>query len=115
MSNLPLLYNVPKQPSEWFGWTFANMDSHRLIVLGLQAKLPGQRFDLFTLDPLPETDIPNWLQRHQAMHNQMDAVLGIGGNDFTGLNFQDTQQLEYLFQLHANEHIQAHVKLGITG
>jgi hypothetical protein len=108
------LYNVPRSPTEWSEWTFANSDSHRLIVLALQQKYPMMRFDTYALDPLPQTDIPSFLLRHQLMHNQMDAPLGISGQDYTALNFDDPSSLEYLFRLHANEHIQAHSILRIN-
>lgn len=108
------LYNVPRSPSDWAEWTFANSDSHRLIVLALQKQHPGVSFYSFALDPLPQADIPSFLLRHQLMHNQMDPLLKIGGNDYTGLNFNDPTSLEYLFRLHANEHIQAHAMLRIN-
>lgn len=108
------LYNVPRSPQEWAEWTFANSDSHRLIILALQKKTPGIKLDSFVLDPLPETDTASFLLRHQLMHNQMDGQLKIGGNDFTALNFSDPTSLEYLFRLHANEHIQAHAILRIN-
>ena len=115
MSNVALLYNIPRSPREWEEWSFANADSHNLIVLGLQKKFPKQKFDSFALYPLPQADIPSFLLRHQFMHNQMDPALGIGGNDYTSLNFQDPVSLVYLFTLHATEHIQAHAALRIVG
>lgn len=115
MSNIAVLFNVPTNQREMDIWTHANMDSHRLIVEALQKRRPNSRFDTYALDPLPQADIPTWLLRHQIMHNQMDPPLGIGGNDYTGLQLNDPLEAEYLFRLHANEHIQAHTLLGITG
>jgi hypothetical protein len=108
------LYNVPHNANDLLEWSFANADSHRLILLALQMQHPGIKLDSFALDPLPQTDIPTFLLRHQLMHNQMDGPLKIGGNDYTGLNFSYPTSLEYLFRLHANEHIQAHTILRIN-
>ena len=108
------LLNVPRTPQEWGEWSSMNAVSHLLIVFALQKKTPGIKLDSFALDPLPQTDTASFLLRHQIMHNQMDGQLKIGGNDFTGLNFSDPTSLEYLFRLHANEHIQAHTILRIN-
>lgn len=108
------LYNIPRTATELSEWSFANSDSHRLIVLALQQKHPTMKFYSFVLDPLPQSDLPSFLLRHQLMHTQMDPVLGIGGNDYTGLDFNDPTQADYLFRLHANEHIQAHTILRIN-
>ena len=109
------LYNVPRTSAEISIWSFANRDSHNLIVQALQTKKNTTGLLTFVLDPLPTVDYSNFLLRHQLMHNQMDAVLHIGGNDFTGINFDDPQSLQFLWFLHANEHTLAHARLGING
>src|SRR5215472_5234565 len=72
------LYNVPRTSAEISIWSFANRDSHNLIVQALQTKKNTTGLLTFVLDPLPTVDYSNFLLRHQLMHNQMDAVLHIG-------------------------------------
>lgn len=108
------LFNVPRSPLETNEWSFANADSHALIIEAILAKY-GKTLESFVLDPLPQLDIPTFLLRHQAMHNAFDLILGIAGNDYTNLDFsgKGAQPDSDWFQ-HASEHVQAHTILGIT-
>lgn len=108
------LFNAPRSLAERNYWTRDNANSHNLIILALQKAHPGIKLSNFVLDPLPDTDFASWLLRHQIVHNEMDSALHIGGNDYTGLDFQNSTQLEYLLRLHANEHIQAQTILRIN-
>ena len=107
------LYQIPRSPQEISQWVFDNAADHIFIVNGVQAK-KGIALASYVLDPLPETDLTNWLWRHQTMHADFDSVLRIGGNDFSALDFQDPVALQYLVQLHFNEHLAAHTALGLT-
>jgi len=113
--SVALLYNIPRSQSDLNEWTFSNAASHQLIVDALRAKRNARHLSIYVLDPLPQTDYGSFLLRHQFMHNQMDNILHIGGNDFTGINFDDPSEAEFIWFLHANEHILAHKKLGING
>ena len=107
------LFNVPRDQQSLSYWTFANADSHTQIINAIQSQM-NKTLTPFVLDPLPETDIQNFLLRHQIMHNDYEPLLGIAGNDFTGLNFDDPASIQFIWQLHANSHILAHTKLRIS-
>jgi hypothetical protein len=107
------LYNVPRSPQEWSVWTFSNANSHILIVQAMRDQLKVKGLETFALDPLPQTDFANFLLRHQVMHNQL-AILGIAVSDYTGVNPEDLQGLEFLWFLHGNEHRLAHQRLRIN-
>lgn len=106
------LYQIPRTPQEINQWVFDNAADHVTIINGVNAK-KGKLLTSYVLDPLPQEDVPNWLWRHQTMHADFDGALGIGGNDFSSLDFSDPVALEYLIQLHFNEHLAAHTALGI--
>jgi hypothetical protein len=106
------LYQIPRTPQEVSQWVFDNATDHLLIINAIQAQ-KKQLLTNYVLDPLPQVDIPNWLWRHQTMHADFDGVLGVGGNDFSSLDFNDPVAVQYLVQLHFNEHLAAHTALGI--
>lgn len=106
------LFNIPKTPEEWGYWLLSNAAEHQQIVTAINMKT-GALLDSFVLDPTPQQDTQNFLSKHQVMHDQAEAVLGVGGNDYTSLDLNDPKATEYLWQQHANEHIQFRAKLGI--
>ncbi|MBU6232206.1 hypothetical protein KGP36_06185 [Patescibacteria group bacterium] len=56
------------------------------------------------------TDI---LLLHQQMHDDMDAVLGIAGNDYSIPPTDNRTQMETFYFQHADEHRQANLKLDL--
>lgn len=106
------LYNVPTAPELLQQFSFENADSHNLIIRAILAKT-GIQLELYQLDPIPRNDLGDWAYRHQAMHNAMNTILNVSGNDLTEVNFADKGELETWIFLHAAEHVQAHQELGI--
>lgn len=107
------LLNIPRDDRSRHEWTFANADSHFLIINAIATQY-SKNLDSFVLDPLPQLDIQNFLLRHQAMHNAYEEILGIEGDDYTAINFSDPGAVEFVWRQHANSHIQAHAKLRIS-
>lgn len=109
------LFNIPRDARGRAEWSHANADEHQQIVFALIQKSPGLQLAQFVLDPIAPDDVQNFLLRHQLMHNQFDELLGIGGNDYSSLNPLQPTSVETIWQQHANEHLEARVKLGLTG
>lgn len=101
------LYNIPTNKREQAIWTFSNAASHTFIQNALAAKNPGMQFDNWVLDPLDDADVQRFLLSHQLMHNQLDLLLNIGGNDYTQLDPTKPGSVEIIWLQHAQEHIQA--------
>ena len=105
------LFNVPSdfQSTSWF--SFANRDAH---VLANRAALAASGITLpeYPLDPIPPVELDGWLYNHQAMHNAVNAFLGLQGNDLTDVDPKDKAQLATWVQLHANEHVTWGLILG---
>lgn len=103
---LATLFNIPGAEDTLLQFSFANQDEHFKITSKI-----NDVFDLNTtnypLDPIPLHDFGAWLYTHQQAHNTMNAVLGIIGNDLTGLDLKDRAQVAAWIWLHANEHVQA--------
>lgn len=91
-----------------------NADHHLLIISALQQKL-GITLPTYNLYPIAPSDKEAWLWRHQATHQQMDAVLGIEPNDLQVLDLSNGQNVEMWIQWHFQEHYLAGQLLGIDG
>lgn len=109
---LASLYNVFKDNIGLQQFSFANNDEHVRIN---EAVLKQRNIQLptYILDPISASDPSNWLYMHQNIHNLMDSVLGIAGNDLSDVDFKNPEQLSSWIWLHAQEHYQAAQILGI--
>lgn len=106
MSGLASLYNVPGTDAERSWWSFAHMAHHRdinaRIYLLTKVALPE-----YILDPINIDDTGQWEYQHQLMHDNQNQVLGIQGQDLTGINWKDMRLLNAWIFLNSNEHYQA--------
>ena len=103
---LASLFNVPDDPESLSAFSFANNDEHVKIAARIQ-QIYGIRLTQFIIDPIPMFDPLAWATAHQQMHNQQNEVLGIAGNDLSGIEFNDKEELNSWIRLHAAEHVQA--------
>ena len=107
------LYNVFTEATGKDQFSFSNASLHALqnqaIFVGT-----GRELSSYVLDPIPTGEnLVNWLEAHQDIHNQVNAILGIAGNDLTDVDFNNQEQVAAWVWLHAEEHRQAVQKLGI--
>ena len=113
---LATLLNLPTTPELLTQFSFANQDSHRKIAAAAFAQKNGVVLPVYPVDPIPlfGGGIQVFGYNHQVMHDAMDALLGIQGQDLTGLNFENEAQLSAWIQQHFIEHYQAETMLGVT-
>lgn len=106
MSGLANLYNVPGSDQERAVWAFAHMAHHRdinaKIYLLIKVALPE-----YSLDPININDTGTWEYQHQLMHDAQNRLLGIQGQDLTGVNWKDQRLLNAWIFLNSSEHFQA--------
>lgn len=106
MSGLADLANVPSTDGERAQWSFAHMAHHRdinqKIYLLLKIALPE-----YLLDPVDPNDTGQWEYLHQSMHDNQNQILGIQGQDLTGIDWKDQNKLSAWVFLDFSEHYQA--------
>lgn len=98
------LFNVPNTPSEMATWSFNHMAHHR----ELNAAILQQRdiaLPEYILDPINLEDPEQFLQQHQQMHNNNDAVLAVSGYDLTEVDWSDAGQRAGWIFLNATLHV----------
>lgn len=106
MSAIAALYNVPSNMAELNSWAFAHAAHHRDINRVIY-QLVGTVLIESNLDPINPADLGVWLYQHQQMHDQFEAVLGIGGYDLVDVNWENQEELAGWILLNANAHQQA--------
>ena len=109
--SLASLYNLSNDPIVMSRWSFNNADGHTRINQRIH-DLFNINLTYFVLDPIT-AQRDQFLQSHQQAHNEINAVLGIVGNDLTDVNFDNPSQLRAWIFLHYQEHQQANLKLRI--
>ena len=111
--SLASLYNVPVNDYGMKQFSFVNANYHVLQNRAILLKYNISLTD-YVLDPINEQQIDTFLQRHQDIHNQVNTLLGIVGNDLSSVDFKKPDVLRSWIWLHANEHVQAAKLLGIS-
>jgi hypothetical protein len=106
------LLNSFKDAKSMGEWSFSNNDSHVSIINTL-SRTKSVHLTAYVLDPVAGDTLDSWLLLHQAAHNDFNTALNLPGNDLSYVDINDKDQLESWLQLHFEEHVQAHIKLGI--
>ena len=111
MSNVAGLYNTPVSQEGFDIWSATHARHHRDIIR-IIFQLTGTLLDEYVLDPFDPADPGDWLQNHQVMHQQMDAILGIAGYNLLVVDMTDEAQFAAWVALNADEHFKAANILG---
>ena len=101
MSGLANLFNVPLTDNERASWTFSHMAHHRDINLAIY-NLTKIALPEYILDPVDVNDPGQWEYQHQAMHDNQNQILGIQGQDLTGIDWKNQQLLTAWIFLNSN-------------
>lgn len=106
VSGIANLVNVPATEAERSRWAFSHMAHHRDIILAIY-NLILVALPEYILDPIDVNDVGQWEYQHQQMHDNQNQLLGISGQDLTGVDWKNERLLAAWIQLNYNEHLQA--------
>ena len=109
---LASLANTPYDEDSLSQFSFAHMAHHRDIIRRIRELFSVELVE-FSIDPFNPENAAVFGYQHQQMHNQMNSVLGISGNDLIEINWQDKGEREGWVFLNFSEHVQAGNKLGV--
>ena len=104
MASVADLFNVPTTDQEMWAWSFQHMAHHRDLNASI-LRLTGIALPEFILDPVNLADAQSFLNQHQQMHNNTDAILGIAGYDLTEVNWDDPANRAGWIFLNATLHV----------
>jgi hypothetical protein len=114
--SLEAVWLLPTNEEATNTFAFSNMDEHTKAADAVFKKY-GVNLQLYSLDPMPllADQRQDWAYRHQAMHNDLDAVLGLAaGPDLSSIDWNDPEQVVVWQQLHAPRHVLYAQTLGLT-
>lgn len=110
---LAALYNFSIDDADMRAlFSVCNQDSHVQIIKAINAS-QGKNLEQFSLDPLDPDDLENWLEQHQQLHNDLNAALGTQNYNLNTIAFDSAGSVQLWVQLHVQEHLAAHQKLGL--
>lgn len=112
MSAIASLYNVPTTEGELSTWSFLHA-AHHADINRVVLETRGVQLPAYILDPFDPRNIQVWLDQHQDLHTQMDAVLGISGFNLDSVEWEDENQRAGWIFLQAQEHYTAAAILEI--
>lgn len=97
-------------------WLLQHYFHHLAIIGGVQTKfnisLPVRMiYPLQNAEDQAQLNV--FLEEHQTMHNDMDGILNIAGNDLSEVDFKDKKQLDAFMWLNFSEHRDAATNLGL--
>jgi hypothetical protein len=98
------LFNVPETGAQMAQWSFIHMAHHREINAAI-LESHGVALPEYILDPISLADPQAFLNQHQTMHNNTDAVLGISGYDLTDVDWSDPGNRSGWIFLNATLHV----------
>lgn len=110
--SLAALFNIPTNESNLQQWSFAHMAHHRDIVRVIYEQT-GIALPEYLLDPFDPANRANWDYTHQVMHQQMNLLIGVQGNDLLGLDWEDENKRAAWILLNGSEHRQVGDFLGL--
>lgn len=103
------IQNIPGTPEEVAMWAFVHQAHHIDIIRRIyeltQIALPQYILDPF--DPQNPETMGTWSYLHQSMHDSMNGILGIEGNNLVDVDWTDQNELAGWIQLNYSDHIQA--------
>lgn len=107
------LFNVPNSDEEMAKWSFIHMAHHRDLNSAIYAKY-GDVLPEYAIDPIDLSDPGSFLDLHQQMHNNNDAITGISGYNLSEVDFNDKSKLAAWIYLNATLHVAEAGALGVS-
>lgn len=94
-------------------WFHAHVRHHEALISAIQQTY-GVNLTLYPIYPvLQEQDFAAWNRAHQALHDGLNATLGIAGVDLTGVDFKDEKKTEAWMYQHFLQHQAAGQRCGL--
>ena len=106
-----MLYPSPTEQG-WNEWSFANKSHHDAIDAAILSVL-GVAVTKYRIWPTSADNFSDFLEQHQQAHTQYNQLLGIDGQDLTGLNLKDKPNTQAWFWSHYVQHQAAAQILGL--
>lgn len=98
------LFNTPTTEAEMATWSFNHMAHHREINATI-LRTKNIALPEYILDPVNLADPQAFLDQHQEMHNNTDALYSISGFDLTEVDWSNPDDRAGWIWLNATLHV----------
>jgi len=109
---LAMVLYPPPTDNGFHEWSLSHYQHHLAIISAIQ-QTKKIFLPVYPIWPFPQTNIDVWLENHQLLHNEMNAVFQNIGNDLSSIDWQDTRQRDAFFYLNFQEHRSAATDCGV--
>jgi hypothetical protein len=91
-------------------WSFDHYQHHLAIIK--QAANLGYQLNEYRIWPITPDSMKDFLDQHQQMHAEMNAVANVQGSDLQDIDFKDKKKSDAWFYIHYVEHQSVAAFLG---
>lgn len=113
---LPHILYPPPTKGGWQEWLYQHFTQHKDIIGAVQ-QTRGLSLTLgriWPIDPSDKAQLEVFLEDHQQMHNEMNALLGVQGNDLSDVDFQNKKEADVFYWFNYQEHLAASINVGVS-
>ena len=76
---------------------------HHLAILKQAANL-GYQLNQYRIWPITQENLQDFLDQHQQMHTEMDAIANVQGSNLQDIDFKDKKKADAWYYLNYIEH-----------
>jgi hypothetical protein len=106
LSSVASIANIPRTEDQRLVWSFAHA-SHHYDIIRVIYQITKIALPVYILDPFDINNASVWNDQHQAMHNDMDQLLGISPFNLDDVDWKDEKTLASWIFNNFSEHYQA--------
>jgi len=96
-----IIYPRPT-PNGFQEWSWDHYQ-HHLAIIG-QAKTAGFSLNQYNIWPVTQENLKDFLDLHQQMHTEMNAIANVQGSNLQDLDFKDKKKTDGWYFLNYVEH-----------
>ena len=112
MSSLTQIQFPANTPQGFTEWTYQHYVAHQAII-DAALKVKNVQLIQYQIWPVNIDDIDGFLENHQNMHNQMNQLYGVYGNDLSTLDWKDRRAVDAFYFLNWQEHVAVASRCGL--
>lgn len=92
----------PPDENGFATWAFDHYQ-HHIAIIQRAAQL-GYTLNQYRIWPVTQENLQDFLEQHQQMHTEMDAIANVQGSDLQDIDFKDKKKVDSWYYLNYIEH-----------
>lgn len=99
-------------PQGFTEWTYQHYLHHQAIISAARS-LRNTQLIQYQIWPVNPQNLDGFLNDHQSMHDEMNALYGVYGNDLSTLDWKDRKAVDAWYFLNWQEHLAVAARCGV--